>query len=90
LVFLAFNRPSDVPKQYILQVFTATPTPYYDKRALAEMRRKKQQAEMDARRQQMQKERDARRLQEQLLREQMREERKMRAEDDAARLRTGR
>jgi hypothetical protein len=84
------NRPSEVPKQYILQVFTATPTPYYDKRALAEMRRKKQQAEMDARRVEMQRQRDVRRQQEQLLREQMREDRKMKTEDDASRLRTGR
>jgi hypothetical protein len=45
---------------------------------------------MDARRQEVLKERDERRLQEQLSREQIREERKMRAEDDAARWRTGR
>lgn len=83
------KRPSDVPKQYILQVFTPTPTPYYDKRALAEMKRRKAMAEAERRREEMNRQRDIRRQEMLLQQEQAKEARRLRAEDDAARIKRG-
>lgn len=83
------KRPSDVPKQYILQVFTPTPTPYYDKRALAEMKRRKAMAEAERRREEMNRQRDIRRQELLLQQEQAKEARRLRAEDDAARIKRG-
>lgn len=80
------RRASDVPKEYILQIFTPTPTPFYDKRTLAEMKRRKAMAQAERQREEMQKQRAIKQEQMRLQQEQARESRKMRAEDDAARL----
>jgi len=80
------RRASEVPKEYILQIFTPTPTPFYDKRTLAEMKRRKAMAEAERQRAEMQKQRAIRQEEMRMQQEQAREARKMRAEDDAARL----
>ena len=83
------DRPSDVPKKYILQVMTATPTPYLDKRALAELKRKKMQAQADQLRQERQREAEARRRRDQQEREARKEQRELQRQDNADRMSRG-
>jgi hypothetical protein len=83
------DRPSEVPKKYILQVMTATPTPYLDRRALNELKRKKMQAQADQMRQQRQRENEARRHRDQQEREARKEERELQRRDASDRVSRG-
>lgn len=78
------DKPSEVPKQYILQVHTPTPTPHYDKRALAEMKRKRMQLENDKKRAEMQKQRDLKKARDDMERQRLREEKELRRRDQSS------